>query len=195
MAVAGSAADFDEAHMIEDHSADAPIDAQPMEPAREKIYDAETGEELVRVNQKAKSYLRTKGKGKKQKIDVAGAPEGDETGVFDASRTGTTTNEDRPEVLESVNGDAEQSGNEGANDEGADNPTYENVSIQHTPEPTTPAYSAEDLDAVYAITEANEIALPNGEGTMVAESDEQDSHVREWERQAQSGVKQLEAAE
>jgi hypothetical protein len=187
MAAAGSAADFDEAHMIEDHSADAPIDAQPMERQQEAVFDAETGERLVKV--KAREHWRRVPKGKKQKVDIANVPTGDETGVFDASRTGYSAEDSRTE-----NGDKAKETEKDHGDLAAVVDTVDDHII-HTPEPTTPAYSAEDLDAVYALTEANEIALPGNEGVMINESEDQDSHVREWEKAAQQGARQLEAAE
>lgn len=178
--------DYDEAHMIEDHSADKPVAAQPYDQAtKEAFYDGETGEKLIKVRQKAKEYLRKAPKGKKIAVDMATVPEGDEVGVFDASRTGTTNA-------------GVEAGGDPANHESEEQSQaiLEDIQNEHTTESTTPAYSAEDLDAVYALTEANEIALPAGEGVMIAEADEQDAHVREWEKAAQMGAAEaMEAAE
>ena len=44
---------------------------------------------LERVTVKTKEYLRRKRRGRPQKVDVATAPDADEVGVFDPSRTGT----------------------------------------------------------------------------------------------------------
>jgi hypothetical protein len=190
LATAGSVADFDEAHMIEDHSADAPIDAQPMQPAKEVVRDGITGEEYQKI--KPKAYWRKK-KGKPQTVNIAEDNPGDETGVFDASRTGTG-GPSEPSIAQPVTNDIAEYNTPAVSD-AAEDDSRDVEAVIHTPEPTTPAYSAEDLDAVYALTEATEIALPGNEGVMINESEDQDSHVREWEKAAQQGARQLEAAE
>jgi hypothetical protein len=52
-----------------------------MEPMREDIVDAETGERLIRVRQKEREYLRRAPKGKKQKLNTTPEMPPDETGV------------------------------------------------------------------------------------------------------------------
>lgn len=67
---------------IEDHSDEPGIKPQPMDPPREAIYDADTGEELVR--RRATWARKPKRKGKPEKISVpieARGPQEDERGV------------------------------------------------------------------------------------------------------------------
>lgn len=71
----------DESHRIEDQRNVAPVAAQPMEPAREVVTDAETGEELIKV--KPREYWKRRGarKGQPTRVDIAPEIPPDETGV------------------------------------------------------------------------------------------------------------------
>jgi len=66
-----------EDHRIEDLRAEEPIAAEPMKPATGKVYDAESGEELVKV----KPHWRKLKKGKPQKVDIQPDIPPDETGA------------------------------------------------------------------------------------------------------------------
>lgn len=70
----------DDAHRIEDHTADDPLPVQPMKGPREVVRDAETGEELIKITPKA--HWRKK-KGKPQRIEADVMAMADETGVPD----------------------------------------------------------------------------------------------------------------
>ena len=67
-----------DAEKIEDHSSEPGRPAQPMQPTREVVTDAETGEELIKIT--PKPHWR-KTKGKKQRVELKPEPEPDETGV------------------------------------------------------------------------------------------------------------------
>lgn len=71
----------DESHRIPDMRDEEAIVPQPMEPHREVVTDAETGEELVKV--KPREYWRRRGarKGKATKVEVQPEPQPDEQGV------------------------------------------------------------------------------------------------------------------
>lgn len=73
----------DESHRIEDHSEEAPIEVDPrgMQPAREVVTDAETGEELVKVKPKEYWRRRVPKKGKPTKVEIEPEILPDETGV------------------------------------------------------------------------------------------------------------------
>lgn len=58
----------DEGHRIEDLRAQSAVVPEPMEPAREKIYDADTGEELV--HRKATWAKKPKRKGKPEQVSM-----------------------------------------------------------------------------------------------------------------------------
>jgi hypothetical protein len=62
---------------IEDLRAEESVVSQPMQPAKEKVYDAESGEELTRV----KPHWRKLKKGRPQKVDVTPDPLPDESGT------------------------------------------------------------------------------------------------------------------
>lgn len=86
----------DDAHRIEDHTADDPLPVQPMKGPREVVRDAETGEELIKITPKA--HWRKK-KGKPQRIEADVMAMADETGAPDGgARAGS--------VAESVAQDA-----------------------------------------------------------------------------------------
>lgn len=71
----------DEGHRIEDLRDQPSVVPEPMEPMREDIVDAETGERLIRVRQKEREYLRRAPKGKKQKLNTTPDIPPDEQGV------------------------------------------------------------------------------------------------------------------
>ena len=69
----------DEGHRIEDLRSQPSVVAEPMEPMREKVYDADTGEELV---QRRGTWARKpKRKGKPERIETTPDIPPDETGV------------------------------------------------------------------------------------------------------------------
>lgn len=69
----------DEGHRIEDLRAEEPVATQPMQPYREKMYDAQTGEELI--PRRGGWVRKPKRKGKPEKVDMSDAPPPDERGV------------------------------------------------------------------------------------------------------------------
>jgi len=69
----------DEGHRIEDLREEAPVAAQPMEPAKEKVFDAETGDELIQ--RRAHWARKPKRKGKPEKVELTPEIPPDETGV------------------------------------------------------------------------------------------------------------------
>jgi hypothetical protein len=198
LAAAGPGTPLPKGFQIEDHSEDEPLETEPMAFAKEMIVDAEW-KDPKRAEAAIKGWETRKNKAKAKTTKDADGTEY-ETGVFDASRTGQS----EKSTLENINAGEDQlqagESGDGANQEaGADSANALQGFQDHTPDPTPSATTEEDLaalDALYA-DEApmQEIALPNGEGTMVAESEAADAHVREWERSAQAGAKQLENAE
>lgn len=68
----------DEAHQIEDMTAQDAPKPQPMKPAREVVTDAETGEELVKITPRP-HWRKRKGKPQKVETEVVALP--DEVGV------------------------------------------------------------------------------------------------------------------
>lgn len=75
----------DEAHRIEDKTAEEPIATQPMKPPREVVTDAETGEELIKITPRPHWRKR---KGQPNKIDVQPDIPPDEAGVKDGAQPG-----------------------------------------------------------------------------------------------------------
>lgn len=162
----------DEAHRIEDLRADEPVAAQPMKPPREVVRDAETGEELIKVQPKPHWRKR---KGKPQRVEPEALP--DEAGVAHdgGGRVGShvaevgSTVAMPPSVASIISDDeAERDAEENPADHAADQEQGAEAEIVNQPDlpELTPE---EELALAQAEEQAapEHIALPNGEGVIV----------------------------
>lgn len=158
---------FDPAVAIEDHSAEAPVAAQSMEPTR--IVDAETGEELIAVAGSKPHLRRKKQRGPKVSADgiEPGAPYPVPMG---AGEHGAEAGE-----LE------------------APSPAADDIETDTEIEPIGAARveSAEEAQSILALFGESDpepeppagVALPNGEGVMVDDdAEDHNAHVRARER-------------
>lgn len=148
----------DESHRIEDKRHEAATAAQPMEPAREVVTDAETGEELIKV--KPREYWKRRGarKGQPTRVDIAPEIPPDETGVAQdggnriAMTVGGPVDLDAPSVAPTL---ADGGGNvlDGPDEaDKRDHNTSESEDNSSTDDPThaepLPELSAEELQAI-----------------------------------------------
>lgn len=181
-----------ESHRIEDLRDQPAPAAQPMEPAREVVTDAETGEELVKV--KPREYWRKRGvkKGQPTKVDIQPDPQPDERGV----------DVDGGQRQASVARTEEPASERAADDEAAENaepePSIEQIEQQQS-EPSeeeaqqwldaladapveAPDQQQQDGDEAAPDQQSEQIALPEQEGVMVADNEDegqqQDAHVQ-----------------
>lgn len=162
LATAGVGPVTDEAHLIEDLRDDEAPTPQPMDPPREVIRDAETGEELIRVNIKKKSYLRRK-KGRPQPMETTAGVQEDERGV---AKPGT--GDERFAVTM-------QPGNVFGAPEAPEAPPEPEEVIEAPPPPKAP----EEIDVEALLGDddlpviGDQDKLPNNEGVLIREKEEE----------------------
>jgi len=193
----------DESHRIEDMRDEAAPAPQPMTPPREEVFDAETGEALVKV--KPREYWRRKGarKGKPTKVDVESDIPPDESGVeYDGGgRMASVSEPLSPTITPAA--DVTETEAEHAVQAAAENEQEEQFPVQPEPSELTDdalaAYEEAGLIET-AVDEPNaderrndeqqeqqqqdepavHVALPEGEGVMVAEGgQEREPETRE----------------
>jgi hypothetical protein len=150
--------EFDAAHAIEDLRDEPSVNAQPMDPPREVVRDGETGEELIKV--KPREYWR-KRKGQKQRVDIA--PET----VEDEPPAPNDGGARRPSGVEPIAATAVVAAAAAVAAEAIDD------------EPSAPPAAAELVEEAAAdvlsddefalLAEAEDVALPDGEGVRVAQ--------------------------
>lgn len=154
-----------EDHMIEDHTLDAPIAPEPMAPAEEKLFDALTGEELVR--RRATWARKPKRKGRPEPVELAGGVDGDDRQAPASATDERVARQPAPPAdpaPEPPEADGEAVSGEGPLDDDLA------AAIAAEAEGAAPAETsppAADEDA--AVGEADTIALPDGEGVMHAD--------------------------
>ena len=171
----------DEGHRIEDLREEAPVTAQPMEPAKEKVFDAETGDELIQ--RRAHWARKPKRKGKPEKVELTPEIPPDETGVAqDGGARIATKGEHEP-----VSAASEKTHDPTRNDEQQSSLTSEGQLLADAVEPggavvleanlgaVHPEISEEEALDAYMAAEQEELAAERGdepENSTLASEDE-----------------------
>lgn len=166
LAAADFKASIDDAHMIPDLRSETAPEPQPMDPPREVVRDAETGEELVRVRPKA--YWR-KRKGQKQEVNVAPEPMPDDVGFPDAARTAMSTEAMMASGAMAAEADTAR---EPVQEPAAEPASSDSEDGEHQAPGEDEAALWEALAAEEAPAEETETELPNKEGVMVRETED-----------------------
>lgn len=210
----------DEGHRIEDMTDQPSIVPEPMEPAREVVTDAETGEELVKIKPKAYWRKRVTKKGKPTKVRVEPDVQDDEPAAREdgGGRRGLAVgpNEfsDNHQDANTDN-DAERGGERGtsgmAEPDADDQAEHENEQIVH-PEPSSDL-SEEEAAELLAAADAPIVAADeeqenadSAEPDQSGESEVSDAHLdlpdgegvavlKEDEREPEARPERLLAAE